>query len=61
MELELASGRAASERDAVELHRLWTKGGFLPEPEKIAPEDLMAYVEDAVWWYTTDETGPDHA
>jgi hypothetical protein len=55
MELELASGRAASERDAVELHRLWAKGGFLPEPEKIAPEDLMAYVEDAVWWYTTDE------
>ena len=55
MELELASGRAASERDAAELHRLWTKGGFLPEPEKIAPEDLMAYVEDAVWWYTTDE------
>ncbi len=55
MELELASGRAASERDASELHRLWTKGGFLPEPEKVAPDDLMAYVKDAVWWYTTDE------
>ena len=55
MELELASGRAASERDAEELHRLWTKGGFLPEPEKISPDDLFAYVEDAIWWYITDE------
>ena len=55
MELELASGRAASERDADELHRLWAGAGFLPEPERIAPADLMAYVEDAVWWYITDE------
>ena len=55
LELELASGRAASERNAVELHRLWTEGGFLPEPEKVSPEDLMAYVEDAIWWYITDE------
>jgi predicted unusual protein kinase regulating ubiquinone biosynthesis (AarF/ABC1/UbiB family) len=55
LELELASGRAASERDAVELHRLWAEGGFLPEPERVAPEDLMAYVEDAIWWYITDE------
>jgi predicted unusual protein kinase regulating ubiquinone biosynthesis (AarF/ABC1/UbiB family) len=55
MELELASGRAASERDADELHRLWAMGGFLPEPEMVSPEDLLAYVEDAIWWYITDE------
>jgi predicted unusual protein kinase regulating ubiquinone biosynthesis (AarF/ABC1/UbiB family) len=55
MELELASGRATSEGDAAELHRLWAKGGFLPEPERVAPEDLLAYVEDAVWWYMRDE------
>lgn len=55
MELELASGRAATERDADALHRLWSEAGFIPEPEKLDPADLMAYVEDAVWWYITDE------
>jgi hypothetical protein len=55
VELELASGRAATERDAVELHRLWAHGGFLPEPEMVSPEDLLAYVHDAIWWYITDE------
>ena len=55
VELELASGRAASEGNAVELHRLWAEGGFLPEPEKVAPDDLFAYVKDAVWWYITDD------
>jgi predicted unusual protein kinase regulating ubiquinone biosynthesis (AarF/ABC1/UbiB family) len=55
VELELASGRAASEGDAAELHRLWARGGFLPDPERVAPDDLYAYVKDAVWWYITDE------
>jgi len=54
MEVELATGRAASERDAVELHRLWADNGFLPQPERVSPDDLMAYVEDAIWWYITD-------
>ena len=54
-ELELASARAATEGDAVELHRLWAGGGFLPEPERVDPDDLLAYVNDAVWWYITDE------
>jgi predicted unusual protein kinase regulating ubiquinone biosynthesis (AarF/ABC1/UbiB family) len=53
--LELASGRAASERNAAELHRLWTEGGFIPEPEKLDPDDLLAYVEDAIFWYINDE------
>jgi predicted unusual protein kinase regulating ubiquinone biosynthesis (AarF/ABC1/UbiB family) len=55
MELELASGRYASDGDATGLHRLWADNGFLPDPERISPEELMAYVDDAVWWYIADE------
>jgi predicted unusual protein kinase regulating ubiquinone biosynthesis (AarF/ABC1/UbiB family) len=55
MEVELATGRAATERNAVELHRLWAENGFLPQPERVDPDDLMSYVEDAIWWYITDE------
>ena len=55
VELELASGRAASERDAGALHRLWAENGFLPEPDRLSPDELMAYVEDAIWWYITDD------
>jgi len=53
-EVELATGRAASERDADELHRLWAENGFLPQPDRVSPDELMAYVEDAIWWYITD-------
>ncbi|MDQ3572438.1 MAG: AarF/ABC1/UbiB kinase family protein [Actinomycetota bacterium] len=55
IELELASARAISEGAAAELHRLWGEAGFLPQPDRIAPEDLMAYAQDAIGWYTTDE------
>ena len=31
--------------------------GFLPEPERVDPEHLLAFVTEAIWWYTTaDET-----
>jgi predicted unusual protein kinase regulating ubiquinone biosynthesis (AarF/ABC1/UbiB family) len=53
--LELACQRAASEGDAEELHRLFASGGFLPQPEKLKPQALLAYVEDAISWYTRDE------
>jgi predicted unusual protein kinase regulating ubiquinone biosynthesis (AarF/ABC1/UbiB family) len=57
VELELAAQRAVVERDAASLHRLLADSGFLPEPEKVDPEHLLAFVEDAIWWYTTaDET-----
>jgi predicted unusual protein kinase regulating ubiquinone biosynthesis (AarF/ABC1/UbiB family) len=55
MEVELASGRAVTEGDAAELHRLWAAEGFLPQPEKVNPQDLLSYARDAIWWYTTDE------
>jgi predicted unusual protein kinase regulating ubiquinone biosynthesis (AarF/ABC1/UbiB family) len=55
VELELAAQRAVSERDAVELHRMLAESGFLPHPERVDPEHLLAFIESAVWWYTTDE------
>jgi len=57
VELELACQRAVAEGDAAALHRLLAASGFLPEPERVNPEHLLAFIEDAIWWYTTaDET-----
>jgi predicted unusual protein kinase regulating ubiquinone biosynthesis (AarF/ABC1/UbiB family) len=57
VELELAAQRAVVEGDAAALHRLLAESGFLPEPERVDPEHLLEFVEDAIWWYTTaDET-----
>jgi predicted unusual protein kinase regulating ubiquinone biosynthesis (AarF/ABC1/UbiB family) len=53
VELELACQRAVSEGDAETLHRLLATSGFLPEPERVDPAHLLAFVEDAIWWYTT--------
>ena len=40
-----------------ELHELLAQSGFLPEPERVDPEHLLAFIGDAIWWYTTaDET-----
>jgi len=55
VELELACQRAVVENDEAELHRLLAESGFLPEPEKVIPNRLMAYVQDSIWWYTSDE------
>ncbi len=54
VELELASQRAVVEEDADALHELLAGSGFLPEPEKVDPENLLAFVRDAIWWYTCD-------
>jgi predicted unusual protein kinase regulating ubiquinone biosynthesis (AarF/ABC1/UbiB family) len=57
VEMELAAQRAVVEGDALALHELLAKSGFLPDPEQVDPEHLLAFVEDAIWWYTTaDET-----
>jgi predicted unusual protein kinase regulating ubiquinone biosynthesis (AarF/ABC1/UbiB family) len=53
VELELACQRAVSEGDAVKLHGLLAQSGFLPVPERVEPDDLLAYMTDAIWWYTT--------
>jgi predicted unusual protein kinase regulating ubiquinone biosynthesis (AarF/ABC1/UbiB family) len=55
VELELACQRAVTEGDAEAVHRLLEEAGFLPEPERVDPEHLLAFVRDAIWWYTTDE------
>jgi hypothetical protein len=57
VELELAAQRAVVEGDAPALHELLAESGFLPEPERVNSDHLLAFVEDAIWWYTTaDET-----
>src|SRR5271166_3540622 len=57
VELELAAQRAVTEGDAATLHELLGASGFLPEPERVDPENLLAFIKDAIWWYTTaDET-----
>jgi predicted unusual protein kinase regulating ubiquinone biosynthesis (AarF/ABC1/UbiB family) len=53
VELELACQRAVVEGDAATLHRLLAASGFLPQPERVDPEHLLAFIEDAIWWYTT--------
>jgi predicted unusual protein kinase regulating ubiquinone biosynthesis (AarF/ABC1/UbiB family) len=59
VELELACQRAVVEQDAQTLHTLLAESGFLPEPERVDPDHLLAFIEDAIWWYTTaDETVP---
>jgi predicted unusual protein kinase regulating ubiquinone biosynthesis (AarF/ABC1/UbiB family) len=57
VELELAAQRAVAEGDASTLHSLLASSGFLPEPDRVDPEHLLAFIASAIWWYTTaDET-----
>lgn len=53
VELELAAQRAVTERDAAALHELMAASGFLPQPERVDAENLLDFVTDAIWWYTT--------
>lgn len=53
VDLELACQRAVAEGDAATLHELLAASGFLPEPERVDPEQLLAFIGDAIWWYTT--------
>jgi predicted unusual protein kinase regulating ubiquinone biosynthesis (AarF/ABC1/UbiB family) len=55
VELELAAQRAVIEHDVQGLHELMAKAGFLPHPERVSPEEVWAFLEDAIGWYTTDE------
>jgi predicted unusual protein kinase regulating ubiquinone biosynthesis (AarF/ABC1/UbiB family) len=55
VDLELAAQRAVAERNATALHSLLAESGFLPDPERVDPEHLLAFIESAIWWYTTDE------
>jgi predicted unusual protein kinase regulating ubiquinone biosynthesis (AarF/ABC1/UbiB family) len=55
VEFELQCQRAAAEGRAADLHRLMSEAGILPEPDRVRPDDLMAYVVDAVGWYLVDQ------
>jgi predicted unusual protein kinase regulating ubiquinone biosynthesis (AarF/ABC1/UbiB family) len=55
VENELACQRAVTEGDAEAVHALLARLGFLPQPDRISPETLMAYIQDTVGWYTTDQ------
>jgi hypothetical protein len=46
IELELACQRAITENDEAELHRLPATNGFLPDPARVDPTELMAYCVD---------------
>jgi ABC1 family protein len=53
VELELAAQRAVVEGDAPVLHALLARSGFLPDPDRVDPDHLLAFVTEAIWWYTT--------
>jgi predicted unusual protein kinase regulating ubiquinone biosynthesis (AarF/ABC1/UbiB family) len=55
VELELAAQRAVTEQDAAALHTLLAEFGFLPDPERVDPDELLEFLGDAIWWYTKDE------
>jgi len=54
VESELAVARAVAEGDAELVHELLGRNGFLPNPERVRPDELLAYMEDTVGWYTFD-------
>ncbi|HXB63235.1 MAG TPA: AarF/ABC1/UbiB kinase family protein [Solirubrobacteraceae bacterium] len=54
VELELAAQRAVIEHDAPALHALLAKSGFLPQPDRVDPDELLEFIEDGIGWYTTD-------
>jgi predicted unusual protein kinase regulating ubiquinone biosynthesis (AarF/ABC1/UbiB family) len=58
LEVELAAQRAGHEGDAAALHRIFAERGFLAEPDRFDPEDLLAQFLDATWWYVLDEELP---
>ncbi len=55
VELEVAVQRYVGEHDAPALHELMGRAGFLPDPERVDPQELLAFLEDTIGWYTTDE------
>jgi predicted unusual protein kinase regulating ubiquinone biosynthesis (AarF/ABC1/UbiB family) len=55
IELELACQRAVVENDGETLHRLLAQAGFLPRPERVDKDELMAFIREGIFWYTEDE------
>ena len=55
IEIELECQRAGHEGDAERLHEIFSKTGFLRQPERFRPDKLLAQFLDATWWYVLDE------
>jgi predicted unusual protein kinase regulating ubiquinone biosynthesis (AarF/ABC1/UbiB family) len=55
IEIELACQRAGHEGDAERLHEIFSRTGFLREPDRFRPDKLLAQFLDATWWYVLDE------
>jgi predicted unusual protein kinase regulating ubiquinone biosynthesis (AarF/ABC1/UbiB family) len=55
VELELEAQRCVVEARGEDLRELFARTGFLKHPERFDPDDLLAQMRDATWWYTSDE------
>jgi predicted unusual protein kinase regulating ubiquinone biosynthesis (AarF/ABC1/UbiB family) len=55
LEIELECQRAGHEGDAEQLHAIFSRTGFLRQPERFKPEKLLAQFRDATWWYIEDK------
>jgi predicted unusual protein kinase regulating ubiquinone biosynthesis (AarF/ABC1/UbiB family) len=55
IEIELACQRAGHEGDGEKLHEIFSRTGFLREPDRFRPDKLLAQFLDATWWYVLDE------
>jgi predicted unusual protein kinase regulating ubiquinone biosynthesis (AarF/ABC1/UbiB family) len=55
-ESELRIGRAGIDGDGETLLSELVDAGFIREPQRWNPDDLLAQFRGLTWWYTTDET-----
>ncbi len=55
IEIELACQRAGHEGDGERLHEIFSRTGFLREPDRFRPDKLLAQFLDSTWWYVLDE------
>ena len=55
IDIELECQRAGHEGDAERLHEIFSRTGFLREPDRFRPDKLLAQFLDATWWYVLDE------
>ena len=55
-EYELETARLGIDKRGEELIAHLHAGGFLPEPDRYQPEQILQQFEDVTWWYTRDQT-----
>jgi predicted unusual protein kinase regulating ubiquinone biosynthesis (AarF/ABC1/UbiB family) len=54
-EYELETARLGIHKDGGALIAHLHAGGFLPEPDRYTPEQILRQFEDVTWWYTLDD------